>query len=171
MSSLATEFVDGHPGFVCSIFEVPNDDDMMTDGVPSQAFLEREEEFNIIEVPHIDFQDPEEENEPKKGILCTISTDEDYLTRWGSDRFEKNYRKYGIDTIWGFGRDSGLRPCAVYLRHCYLAAKSMGQICLDSFLDETFLVDRQTTVREYLDKHPHVLESTPPESLVDRYSG
>jgi hypothetical protein len=29
----------------------------------------------------------------------------------------------------------------VYLRHCYFAAKSLGNVCFDSFLDETFLVD------------------------------
>jgi hypothetical protein len=171
MSSLSTEFVDGHPGFICSVFEVPNDD-MMVDGIPSPIFLEREEEFNIIEVPYIDLQESEDENgESKMGILCAAGTDNLYVTRWGQERFEKNYKKYGVDKIWGWERDSGLRPCAVYLRHCYLAAKSMGNECLNSFLDETFLVDRTTTVRDYLNDHPEVLETEPPPSLVGRYSG
>ena len=167
LSSLSAEYAEGHPGFICSIFEVPNDD-MMENGLPSEAFLEREEEFNIIEVPYKDFYDADSS---KKAVLCTSSSDEAYFSRWGEDRFEKNYRQYGIETIWGWKRDSGLRPCAVYLRHCYLAAKSMGDECFNSFLDETFLVDRKTTVREYLEKHPGVLDTTPPPELVGRYSG
>ena len=171
MSSLSVEYSDGHPGFVCSIFEVPNND-MMEDGVPSASFLEREEEFNIIQAPYIDLSEPTKQDEPlKKGILCTAYTDQGYIDRWGASRFDENYRKYGINTIWGFGRDSGLKPCAVYLRHCYLAAKSMGEECLDSFLDETFLVDRKTTVREYIEQNPQVLTTQPPPSLVGRYSG
>ena len=163
-------------GFICSIFEVPNND-MMHDGIPSRAFMEREEEFNIIEVEYIELESSQLENQndgkekQNVGILCTSSTDEAYLERWGKQRFEDNYRKYGIEQIWGWPYDSGLRPCAVYLRHCYLAAKSMGDICLNSFLDETYLVDRTTTVRQYLEQYPEVLNTMPPESLVGRYSG
>ena len=171
MSSLSVEFSDGHPGFVCSIFEVPNND-MMADGVPSPAFLEREEEFDIIQARYIDFQSTDASKiEENVGILCAAYTDQGYLDRWGSDRFQENYGKYGIKSIWGWKRESGLKPCAVYLRHCYLAAKSMGAECFDSFLDETYLVDRKTSVREYLEQNPQVLETQPPPSLVERYSG
>lgn len=166
MSSLSTEFVDAHPGFICSIFEVLNDGMMGKNGVPSFAFLEREEEFDIIEVPY-----EESDGKIRKGILCAAGTDDIYLKRWGKDRFESNYKRYGVDKIWGWQKDSGLRPCAVYLRHCYLAAKSMGTKCLNSFLDETVLVDRKTTVRDYLRQNPQVLETEPPPSLVGRYSG
>jgi hypothetical protein len=34
----------------------------------------------------------------------------------------------------------------VYLRHCVLAAKSCCPEAYESFLDATFLADRQTTV-------------------------
>jgi hypothetical protein len=169
MSSLSAEYSQGHPGFVCSIFEVPNND-MMSDGVPSAAFVEREEEFKIIEVPYVDFQNPDKD-ESQKAILCTSSTNESYLEQWGSERFEENYGQYGVSRIWGWERTSELRPCAVYLRHCFLASKSMGSECFDSFLDETFLVDRETTVREYVEKYPEVLETKPPPELVGRYSG
>lgn len=78
----------------------------------------------------------------------------------------------GIKTIWGWERESGLRPCRVYLRHCYLAAQSMGDKCFDSFLDETFLVDRTTTIREYIDQHPGLIENTiPPPGFENRYNG
>jgi hypothetical protein len=170
MSSLSAEPCEGgggYPGFICSVFEVPNND-MMEDGMPSAAFLEREEEYNIIEAEYVDVTENSTTTTTttKKGILCTASTDEVYLQRWGSDQFQQRYGQYGVPTIWGWEEDSGLRPCSVYLRHCYFAAKSMGDVCFDSFLDETFLVDRKTTIRDY-----EVLDVTPPPALVQRYSG
>ena len=167
MSSLSTEYVEGHSSFVCTIYEVPNND-MMEDGLPSKAYLEREEEFDIITVPYIDLQTGEK---MQGGILCARSSDEAYIERWGQERFEKNYSKHGIDTIWGWERDSGLLPCAAYLRHCILAAKSMGPECYDSFLDETFLVDRKTTIRSYLTSNPHIMTTEPPPELAVRYGG
>jgi hypothetical protein len=41
----------------------------------------------------------------------------------------------------------------------------------DSFLDETFLCDRSTTLREYLAATPAVMATAPPPELVGRYSG
>mmetsp|Transcript_6150 Transcript_6150/g.12878 ORF Transcript_6150/g.12878 Transcript_6150/m.12878 type:complete len:317 (-) Transcript_6150:98-1048(-) len=167
----------GGPGFICAVFEVPNDG-MMEDPdgsgrlVPSEAFLEREEEFDIEMVPYRELDDDGTPRaEGGEGILCLRSTDESYLRRWGQERFHEQYGKYGVNTVWGWERDSGLRPCAPYLRHCVLAAEKMGSVCLDSFLDETFLVDRRTTVREYLKKHPEIMERLPPPFLAERYGG
>jgi hypothetical protein len=168
ISSLSTEPCPGHPGFVCSVFEVSSKN-MMNDGIPSQAFLQREEEFNIVTgIEYTSLTDPDQKG---KGVLCTSSTDDAYVARWGQVRFEESYTKYGVSKIWGWERDSGLRPCAVYLRHCYLAAEKMGEECLNSFLDETFLVDRTTTVREYMRDNPQVLQIQPPPEVVGRYSG
>lgn len=186
----AEEFVPDDPnaeyqgGFVCSVFEVPREqvykDVQGSDGSittkPTGAFLEREEEFDIVEVPFVEFSDYDGSNSvfeaAKKGTLCTRYTDEGFVERWGTERFDENYGKYGIQSIWGWQRDSGLRPCRVYLRHCYLAAQSMGQECFDSFLDETFMVDRTTTIREYINKNPGLIENTiPPPGFEQRYSG
>mmetsp|Transcript_20728 Transcript_20728/g.37466 ORF Transcript_20728/g.37466 Transcript_20728/m.37466 type:complete len:230 (-) Transcript_20728:74-763(-) len=165
MSSLSAE--SGGPGFICAVFEVPNRD-MMTNGIPSEAFLEREEEFNIITVPFLENGSKEVVSE---GILCTRSTDEEYVRRWGTARLQKNYGAYGVSTIWGWEKDSGLKPCAIYLRHCVLAAESMGPECYASFLDETFLIDRKTTVRQYLEQNPNILTTLPPPELATRYGG
>ena len=175
MSSLAVEPSSGH-SLLVSVFEV-SAKDMMEGGIPSQAFLEREEEFDIVEAPYIELEcdgvnvGATDDSATKKGIICTRSSDETYLEKWGNERFNDHFRKYGIETIWGWKEDSGLRPCAIYLRHCYLAAKSMGNDCFESFLDETFLVDRKTTIRQYLEKYPHILDLQPPPDLVSRYSG
>jgi hypothetical protein len=70
--------------------------------------------------------------------------------------------------IWGY---SDILPCRVYLRHCYLAAKSLGTEAEASFLDGTVLADRYTTVREYLGRNPDILREEPPMDLIGRYSG
>jgi hypothetical protein len=75
-------------------------------------------------------------------------------------------------------------PCfqSVYLRHCILAAwgcdseekwskYGVGGICYNSFLDETYTVDRVTTIREYIDQYPEVMNTEPPDNLKERYSG
>jgi len=167
MSSLSAEFNKGS-SFVCSVFEVPNDD-MMENGVPSQAFLEREEEFDIVTVPYVELKD--DESITAQGILCTASTDEEYLKKWGRERFEEHYGQYGVSTIWSWQPDSGLRPCALYLRHCVLAADSMGDECYNSFLDDTYLVDRTTRLREYLKQNPQIMSMEPPPELAERYGG
>lgn len=61
-----------------------------------------------------------------------------------------------------------------YCRHCVLATRRDGvpEEARESFLDDTRLVDRTTTLRQYLaDRGAHVMASTPPASLTDRYSG
>lgn len=220
MSSLSCEYEEGS-SFICSVFEVPNAglSAASSDGwIPSQAFLEREEEFEIAMVPYEELEalstsssptSPErapavplraetsvsddatasscdEQQQPtKKGVICRRSTDEAYISLWGQAHWESQYVKYGVNTIWNWTRDSGLKPCQVYLRHCVLASwncdrdggkdtwssDGVGGLCYESFLDETYLVDRKTTIREYLKLYPEVMTKEPPEDLRQRYGG
>lgn len=175
---------------VCSVFEVPtdglleiqtsneNDDgDGVGDGaattkiIPSQAFLEREEEFDIQQVPYIELDSKTYGTDPKLGILCLRSSDDKYIQQWGQERFEQKFQKWGLSTIWNWPLDSNIRPCATYLRHCVLAAKGMGGVCYDSFLDDTYLVDRKTTIRTYLEQNPQIMTTLPPPELAERYCG
>ena len=68
-------------------------------------------------------------------MLCAASSDEQYVQQWGRNRFDDMYTRHGLDTIWGWAPDSGLRPCSVYLRHCALAAERLGPVAHASFLD------------------------------------
>ena len=184
ISSLSAEKADGC-SFVCSVFEVPGGELLEDPGggeeeggegsgsfVPSRAFLEREEEFEIVRVPYLERGEAEAVGAgPKMGVLCRRSTDAAYAARWGRERFERKYGTHGLKTIWGWGTESGIRPCGPYLRHCVLAAGAMGTGCLDSFLDETYLADRTTPIREYLAAHPEVMETVPPGDLAVRYGG
>jgi len=184
MSSLSVEYEAGY-SMVCSVFEVPNEG-LSASGpgdnfAPSQKFLEREEEFEITKVRYEELEaNGSSKQEIKEGVICRRSTDDAYIARWGQERFQKNYLDYGIKTIWGW--NEGIRPCPVYLRHCILAAwncdsegswskDGIGGICYNSFLDQTFLVDRVTTIREYIDKYPEVMETEPPDNLKERYNG
>ena len=152
--------------------------------VVSMAFREREEEFDIAMVPYEDslIANINDENLnsnhfsssdilKKNGLLCCRSTDEKFIGLWGQKRFDENYKKYNIDTIWNWKNDSGLKPCGPYLRHCVLASMKMGEECYNSFLDETYLVDRKTTIRSYLKDNPSVMETLPPQELQERYGG
>jgi len=197
MSSLSCEYVEGS-SFICSVFEVPNEGLSSTNAngnnwIPSQAFLQREEEFDIAMVPYEELTDDDISSSTnndtatvKKGVICRRSTDESYISQWGIDHFNKQYKQYGVDTIWGYDETSGLRPCPVYLRHCVLASwncridgkdndswsiDGKGGLCYNSFLDETYLVDRKTTIRQYLKQHPKVMDTEPPEELKERYGG
>ena len=49
--------------------------------------------------------------------------------------------------------------------------RRLGPTAEDSFLDETYLVDRKTTIREYLAANPHIMTTLPPPDLQERYGG
>lgn len=107
-----------------------------------------------------------------EGMLCLASSDQAYIAQWGQRRFDELYTANGLHTIWGWPRDSGLRPCATYLRHCALAAAKLGPEAHASFVEETYLVDRVTTVRAYLERHPHVMSELPEDPVLrERYAG
>ena len=159
-SSLCAEPCAG-AGFICTVFETPNDS-----ADEWAAFVKREEEFELVTVPYRGL-----DGSAGEGLLCCRSTDEAYIKQWGQERFDAFTAALPVKTIWGYAEDSGLRPCAVYLRHCCLAAQKLGDAAYASFLDETFLADRKTSLRSYLAEHPEVLTTEPPESLRERYGG
>jgi hypothetical protein len=183
MSSVDVEPCRGS-SFVCSVFEVDNEFLLMDDGyggemkhdggvlTPCESFRKREETFDFSLVPYLEEGSSSSDiTSHKKGVLCTKSTDDDYILRWGDSHFHNQFGQYGITTIWDWDTSSQLKPCPTYLRHCVLAAQKLGDECYDSFLDETYLVDRETTIREYLDNSPHVMEACPPPELASRYGG
>eukprot|EP01062_Namystynia_karyoxenos_P035375 TRINITY_DN25926_c0_g1_i1.p1 TRINITY_DN25926_c0_g1~~TRINITY_DN25926_c0_g1_i1.p1 ORF type:complete len:295 (+),score=90.53 TRINITY_DN25926_c0_g1_i1:94-885(+) len=172
ISSLVAEPAPGPQGFVVCAFEVP--------AAELPALLAREEEFNFALVPYWDPEPGAKERGPLgKGWMCVPATDAEVYSRPG---MLAKYKKclephYGFVSVWDkWGRRpgvDGLLPCPVYCRHCVLAATGDGVPAEagHSFLDETFLSDRSTTLREYLARAPHVMESRPPPSLIGRYSG
>jgi hypothetical protein len=174
ISSLSCEKCEGSQ-FLGVVFSVAS-------GQSGTAFQAREEEFdfhlvtyesygpNIPGVEHI--------TAGGRALMCVSSTNDAYIARWGHDQYTQKYLSLGLGDrgIWSWEEDSGILPCSVYLRHCYLSAKHLSVALgtddiLDSFLDDTYLVDRKTSLRTYLTANPDVLNTQPPENLVGRYSG
>lgn len=159
ISSLSVEPCRGET-LIITVFEINKSE------VPS--FIEREHEFRFLAVT------PEEmTGEPStwRAVVCARYTDEEYFQfrcKGSKELYFQRYGRYNIQKIW---RDDIL-PCRVYLRHCVLAAKNLGEEAYDNFLDHTFLGDRRTTVREYFaTTGSGIMEEEPPESLKIRYGG
>ncbi|XP_052208030.1 uncharacterized protein LOC127811877 isoform X4 [Diospyros lotus] len=159
ISSLSVEPCDGEP-LVVTVFEIQKS------GIPS--FIEREHEFRFLAVL------PETLDGKlyiSPAVLCTRFSDEEYFQircKGSQEIFFQRYGRYNIHKIW---RDDIL-PCRVYLRHCVLAAKNLGDAAYNNFLDHTFLGDRETTIREYLAAAGSgIMEEEPPEPLKARYGG
>lgn len=181
MASLSCEY---HPNcsFIATAFDIPVSEmmDITTNTyTPKIEFVQREEEFAIIPVPYLECIDDISNEQDmvttkrKVGMICAKSNDDIYLAKWGKDHFQLRYQQYGLSTIWNYPSTFvSIKPCTIYLYHCYTASKNMGKECHDSFLDETYLVDRTTTLRQYLMDYPTLFHNLqiPPE-LHDRYCG
>uniref|UniRef100_A0A7S2Z085 Gamma-glutamylcyclotransferase n=1 Tax=Chloropicon laureae TaxID=464258 RepID=A0A7S2Z085_9CHLO len=156
MASLSVEPGTEKDSIVVSLFDIDVGD--------VAAFIAREEEYRFMAVKPDELNGTPGEHHH---VMCLASCDEDFIANYGQERYDERYGKYGIERVW----DDALLPCPVYLRHCVLAAEKMGTEAYDSFLDSTYLADRATTIRSYLDKRPDILDSLPPEHLRERYGG
>ncbi|KAL9407722.1 hypothetical protein AB3S75_046294 [Citrus x aurantiifolia] len=159
ISSLSVEPCEGET-LIVTVFEIQKSE------IP--AFIKREHEFCFLAVL------PETlDGKPftNRAVLCARSSDEEFFQircKGSKEIYFHHYGRYNIDKIW---RDDIL-PCRVYLRHCVLAAKNLGDEAYNNFLDHTFLGDRKTTIREYLaTTGAGIMEEAPPESLKARYGG
>jgi len=157
-SSLSTE-KDSTKSYVAVAFEIS--------GQSKADWLRREEEF------HFDLVGYEQPGGTRGvGLACVGSEDDSvYIERWGRDKYQSSLSKHNLRCIWDRQYHRSILPCSVYLRHCVLAAQRRSFSCLASFLDDTYLADRVTTIRQYLDAHPEVMLTQPPPILIGRYSG
>ncbi|CAI5971923.1 unnamed protein product, partial [Closterium sp. NIES-65] len=172
-SSLSVEPCEGEE-IVVTLFSIPATE------VP--AFMEREHEFRFLLVPPSRLspvaaspgsaaaESASIALEPTRGaVICSRYSDREYFQirlKGDTEEYERQYGRWGVERVW----DDSLLPCRVYLRHCVLAAQGLGEEALASFLDHTFLADRQTTLRQYLLLHPNIMSELPPPSLADSYA-
>ncbi|CAL4907627.1 unnamed protein product [Urochloa decumbens] len=158
-SSLSVEPCEGEM-IVVTVFEIKEEE------VP--AFIEREHEFRFLAVVPEGFDGVPFTNQ---AVVCARYSDEEYFKercQGSKEIYNQRYGRFNIDKIW---RDDIL-PCRLYLRHCVLAAKNLGEPAYSNFLDHTYLGDRKTTIREYLaTTGAGIMEEEPPELLKSRYGG
>ncbi|KAF3596165.1 hypothetical protein DY000_02026623 [Brassica cretica] len=159
ISSLSVEPCEGE-NLVVSVFEINQTE------IP--AFIQRELEFRFLAVVPETLQ-----GKPftHSAVLCGRYSDEEFFQircKGNKEVYFQHYRRFNIDKIW---RDD-IFPCRLYLRHCVLAAKNLGDEAYNNFLDHTYLGDRRTTIRKYLSsKGSGIMEEEPPEALKSRYGG
>lgn len=159
ISSLSVEPCEGE-SLVVTVFEIQKSE------IPS--FLKRELEFRFLAVFLVALDGKPYEH---PAVICARYSDEEFFQircKGSKEIYDQHYGRYKIQKIW---RDDVL-PCRVYLRHCVLAAKNLGEEAYNNFLDHTYLADRQTTIREYFaTTGSGIMEEEPPESLKERYGG
>jgi hypothetical protein len=170
LASLSVEFTSSQDiGFVAAAFEVELDDDQRLN------FVTREPEYEIETVPYFVLSDKLEKGRESPigyGVICTARPNDDNLPMI-LDAPRKRLTALG-KSIWQWKPDSGLLPADVYLRHCLLAVNKADSSAEQSFLDDTVLVDRTTSLREYLSRHGNrdrVMNTLPPEHLKKRFNG
>ena len=163
LASLSAEPSD-RCSFVAASFSVKLDDSQR------RKFLQREEEYNITSVRFYNLEDDANPNAKPigEGVICLASTDaeipESILGRLPSSLPYQN--------LWHWPEDSGLLPADIYLRHCLLAVEKAGNHAMQSFLHDTYLVDRNTSLATYLEKNrDRVMASRPPPELATRFGG
>lgn len=159
LASLSVEECDDEGEIWVSLFDLPESQ--------LDAFRRRENEYDIRSVPYLDA-----DGQPGgEGLLCCNTSDAHQKELNGADAFERDYVSVGLPTLWHWAADSGLLPCRTYLRHCVLSARAHGPEVEANLLDRTLLVDRATTIREHLARHPEILTEAVPEAVAERYPG
>ena len=152
----------GNQEIIVTTFEIPKSE------VP--AFIEREEEFNFDIVTVQDVVSDENISKSSTGLLCTRSTDAEYVRKLGQQRFDDDCKAVGLTSIWDSPGE--IYPCRLYLRHCLLAAKKLSSDVYENFLDTTYLYDRRTKLRKYVEeKFELIMNEKPNKDLGDRYDG
>jgi hypothetical protein len=170
LASLAAEPVDDDDdtdySFVVAAFDVQLDD------TQREQFIAREPEYKITSVPYYELLRDKDEEEPAAagmGVICIQSRDEDLPFDIPPVLLERG-------GVWHWTRDSGLLPSDVYLRHCLLAVQKNGNGSCNpaevSFLHDTYLADRTTTLAQYLETHSEeIMNSRPPPEWATRFGG
>ena len=88
----------------------------------------------------------------------------------GSNVLMRIVEQWGLSSIWDSPGE--IYPCRLYLRHCLLAAKKLSTEAYENFLDTTYLYDRKTKLRSYVEeKYDLIMNESPPAGLGDRYDG
>ena len=166
LASLSIE-PDQESKFIAVAFEVALDDSQRA------AFVAREPEYAITTAPFWPLTEDGASSptcEPEGvGVICAASRDENL-----PPELVARHASILPHGVWHWPLDSGLLPADVYLRHCLLAMRKVGGVAEQSFLHDTLLADRVTTLAEYLQRpevSERVMSCQPPRDLISRFSG
>eukprot|EP00746_Dinoflagellata_sp_MGD_P027699 gnl/MRDRNA2_/MRDRNA2_165380_c0_seq1.p1 gnl/MRDRNA2_/MRDRNA2_165380_c0~~gnl/MRDRNA2_/MRDRNA2_165380_c0_seq1.p1 ORF type:complete len:251 (+),score=34.01 gnl/MRDRNA2_/MRDRNA2_165380_c0_seq1:96-848(+) len=153
--------------------------------VPAKEFpaLEEREDMYEMVVAEAELSD----GQRRCGFVCGCTTDERLRAKMGEEVFQEKYGRHfsgtgsasddasqvdgypipGEPRVWSWEK---ILPARIYLRHCVLAiGNQAGESAVNAFLDDTFLWDRTTTVRQHLAANPHIMATPPPADHPDAY--
>ena len=154
-------------GFVVAAFDVELDDEQR------KAFMERERAYQFAKIPYYGIDSDYVAIPKGRGVICLAGSNDEELPEALRSVRDRIRQQLG-QGVWNWKCNSGLLPADVYLRHCLLAVEKAGPIAIQSFINETYLADRKTTVAEYLDidnNKERVMSARPPDHLMKRFSG
>ena len=162
--------------FVAAAFEVELDAEQRA------AFVAREPEYAFAAVPFEPLSPTAVVTEPGAAAAATECSDDNLgvLCIASTDAALRRHRRigapadFGLSSIWHWHQDSGLLPCDVYLRHVLLAVRKAGAAAEESFMEDTLLCDRRTTLAQYLAtsaQQDAVMCAEPPLDLAARFNG
>ena len=161
LAALSVEPAEGS-SFIAAAYEVNLDD------AQRASFLEREKGYEITTATYRELAaaDGDGGAPPGLGVICGASSD---------DKLPAGLVVPAslAGRVWDWPPDSGLLPADVYLRHCLLAIGKIGGAAERSFLHDTLLVDRTTTLASYLEGgvREEVMAVQPPEAMAARFGG
>ena len=88
-------------------------------------------------------------------IICYENTDHlIHMELVGAADIFELYEQYKVTSFW----HGQYLPAEIYLEHCLAAARNLGAAFVDNFLDATFLYDRETSLRKYLENRTDKFE-------------
>jgi len=175
LASLSVEPAGHESSLVVAAFDVALDDEQR------KQFVQREPEYDISTTPFYDLagSDMRAPNVSRgtptappvagHGVICLASrSDADLNPALDVPASIKRHP----NGLWHWPEDSGLLPADIYLRHCLLAVQRAGGRAYVSFLNDTYLADRVTTLAQYLERNgERVMTSRPPSHLATRFGG
>ena len=145
------------PRILGCVFEIKNDD--------LDELIRREHRYNMMKLPCYEISDPETcvipvEQEPVWAIVFVASTDKEYIRKCEAEqqqqeqqsipgtRYQEIVGQHYSGSLW---HRTDILPVDKYLHFCIEAAEVLGgRVSRDNFLDNTFLADAKTSIREYL---------------------
>ncbi len=90
------------------------------------------------------------EKQSLEAIICYENVDQNIdATRVGSASIWDLYETYDTQSFW----HTTHLPAKIYLEHCIASARDIGPDMLENFLDASYLHDRKTSMRSYLEEN------------------
>lgn len=140
---------EGHETLV-TLFEIPEEE--------YEAFVEREMDYHLKSVKYIELDTAAE----GQGIACCAFKSNaefmEYLQNQPLQRqlYDERYQHKYRGEVWR----NDILPRNKYLAFCLEAARNIHEKYVDNILNQSYLADRETTIKSYLkgqhDKLPHI---------------